>query len=66
MGYLAHTVAMEEINRASAGIGLSYGAHNNLCVNQLMKTAMMLSEKSTCPNSLTASTLAATSEPNGL
>lgn len=37
MGYLAHTVAMEEISRASAGIGLSYGAHSNLCVNQLMK-----------------------------
>lgn len=37
MGYLAHTVAMEEISRASAGIGLSYGAHSNLCVNQLAK-----------------------------
>ncbi len=37
MGYLAHTVAMEEISRASAGIGLSYGAHSNLCVNQLYK-----------------------------
>ena len=35
MGYLAHTVAMEEISRASAGIGLSYGAHSNLCVNQI-------------------------------
>ncbi|MDC8831308.1 isovaleryl-CoA dehydrogenase [Alteromonas gilva] len=37
MGYLAHTVAMEEISRASAGIGLSYGAHSNLCVNQIYK-----------------------------
>ncbi|MFT6268211.1 MAG: isovaleryl-CoA dehydrogenase [Alphaproteobacteria bacterium] len=37
MGYLAHTIAMEEISRASAGIGLSYGAHSNLCVNQLAK-----------------------------
>lgn len=37
MGYLAHTVAMEEISRASAGIGLSYGAHSNLCVNQIFK-----------------------------
>jgi isovaleryl-CoA dehydrogenase len=37
MGYLAHTVAMEEISRASAGVGLSYGAHSNLCVNQLAK-----------------------------
>ena len=37
MGYLAHVVAMEEISRASASIGLSYGAHSNLCVNQLAK-----------------------------
>jgi isovaleryl-CoA dehydrogenase len=35
LGYLAHTVAMEEISRASAAVGLSYGAHSNLCVNQL-------------------------------
>ncbi|MBW8635955.1 isovaleryl-CoA dehydrogenase [Hoeflea sp. WL0058] len=35
MGYLAHTVAMEEISRASASVGLSYGAHSNLCVNQI-------------------------------
>lgn len=35
MGYLAHVVAMEEISRASGAIGLSYGAHSNLCVNQL-------------------------------
>ncbi|MDX3931498.1 MAG: isovaleryl-CoA dehydrogenase [Stenotrophomonas sp.] len=37
MGYLAHVVAMEEVSRASGGIGLSYGAHSNLCVNQLRK-----------------------------
>ncbi len=37
MGYLAHVVAMEEISRASGSIGLSYGAHSNLCVNQLRK-----------------------------
>ncbi len=37
MGYLAHVVAMEEISRVSASIGLSYGAHSNLCVNQLTK-----------------------------
>lgn len=37
MGYLAHTIAMEEVSRASAGIGLSYGAHSNLCVNQIFK-----------------------------
>ncbi|MCP4072016.1 MAG: isovaleryl-CoA dehydrogenase [Hyphomicrobiales bacterium] len=35
MGYLAHTIALEEISRASASVGLSYGAHSNLCVNQI-------------------------------
>ncbi len=37
MGYLNHTVAMEEISRASASVGLSYGAHSNLCVNQIRR-----------------------------
>ncbi|HCT41656.1 MAG TPA: acyl-CoA dehydrogenase [Moraxellaceae bacterium] len=37
MGYLAHVVALEEISRASASVGLSYGAHSNLCVNQIFK-----------------------------
>ena len=37
LGYLAHVIAMEEISRASASIGLSYGAHSNLCVNQLRR-----------------------------
>jgi isovaleryl-CoA dehydrogenase len=37
MGYLAHCVVMEEISRASASVGLSYGAHSNLCVNQIHK-----------------------------
>ena len=37
MGYLAHIVALEEISRASASIGLSYGAHSNLCVNQIRR-----------------------------
>lgn len=37
MGYLAHCIAMEEISRASASVGLSYGAHSNLCVNQIRK-----------------------------
>ncbi len=37
MGYLAHVVAIEEISRASAAVGLSYGAHSNLCVNQIHK-----------------------------
>ena len=37
MGYLAHVVAMEEVSRASASVGLSYGAHSNLCVNQIRR-----------------------------
>jgi isovaleryl-CoA dehydrogenase len=37
MGYVAHVVAMEEISRASASVGLSYGAHSNLCINQLTR-----------------------------
>jgi isovaleryl-CoA dehydrogenase len=37
MGYLAHIVALEEISRASASVGLSYGAHSNLCVNQIKR-----------------------------
>jgi isovaleryl-CoA dehydrogenase len=39
MGYLAHVIAMEEISRASAAVGLSYGAHSNLCVNQIRRNA---------------------------
>jgi len=39
LGYLAHIVAMEEISRASAAVGLSYGAHSNLCVNQIRRNA---------------------------
>jgi isovaleryl-CoA dehydrogenase len=37
LGYLAHVIAMEEISRASASVGLSYGAHSNLCINQLQR-----------------------------
>ncbi len=37
LGYLAHVVAMEEISRASASVGLSYGAHSNLCINQISR-----------------------------
>src|SRR6202162_5077905 len=37
MGYLAHCVAMEEVSRGSASVGLSYGAHSNLCVNQIRR-----------------------------
>ncbi|KAF2973614.1 hypothetical protein EK904_008767 [Melospiza melodia maxima] len=37
LGYLDHVVVMEEISRASASVGLSYGAHSNLCINQLVR-----------------------------
>jgi len=49
MGYLAHVVAMEEISRASAAIGLSYGAHSNLCVNQLRKNGSEAQKKKYLP-----------------
>src|SRR5687767_12830908 len=39
MGYAAHVIAMEELSRASASVGLSYGAHSNLCVNQIRRHA---------------------------
>ena len=37
MGYMAHCIVIEELSRASAAIGLSYGAHSNLCINQLVR-----------------------------
>jgi len=37
LGYLEHTIAIEEVSRASASVGLSYGAHSNLCINQLRR-----------------------------
>ena len=37
LGYLEHCIAMEEVSRASASVGLSYGAHSNLCVNQIRR-----------------------------
>src|SRR5277367_6758630 len=49
LGYLAHVVAMEEISRASASIGLSYGAHSNLCVNQLRKNGNEAQKKKYLP-----------------
>ena len=49
MGYLAHMVAMEEISRASASIGLSYGAHSNLCVNQLKRNGTASQKKKYLP-----------------
>src|SRR5687768_15699545 len=49
MGYLAHIVAMEEISRASASIGLSYGAHSNLCVNQIRRNGSGAQKKKYLP-----------------
>jgi isovaleryl-CoA dehydrogenase len=49
MGYLAHMVAMEEISRASASIGLSYGAHSNLCVNQINRNGSDAQKKKYLP-----------------
>ncbi|MBM3384826.1 MAG: isovaleryl-CoA dehydrogenase [Betaproteobacteria bacterium] len=45
MGYLAHIVAMEEISRASGSVGLSYGAHSNLCVNQIRRNGTEAQKK---------------------
>jgi isovaleryl-CoA dehydrogenase len=49
MGYLAHVVAMEEISRASASTGLSYGAHSNLCVNQINRHGTIEQKKKYLP-----------------
>ena len=49
MGYLAHMVAMEEISRASASVGLSYGAHSNLCVNQIKRNGNDAQKKKYLP-----------------
>lgn len=49
MGYLAHVVAMEEISRASASIGLSYGAHSNLCVNQIFRNGSQAQQQKYLP-----------------
>ena len=49
MGYLAHTIAMEEISRASASIGLSYGAFSNLCVNQIFRNGTQAQKEKYLP-----------------
>ena len=49
MGYLAHVIAMEEISRASASVGLSYGAHSNLCVNQIRRNGSLAQKKKYLP-----------------
>ncbi len=66
MGYLAHTVAMEEISRASAGIGLSYGAHSNLCVNQIYRNGNEAQREKYLPGLISGEHIGALamSEPN--
>jgi isovaleryl-CoA dehydrogenase len=49
MGYLAHIVAMEELSRASASVGLSYGAHSNLCVNQIHRNGTEAQKRTYLP-----------------
>jgi isovaleryl-CoA dehydrogenase len=49
LGYLAHMIAMEEISRASASVGLSYGAHSNLCVNQIRRNGSEAQKKKYLP-----------------
>jgi len=49
MGYLAHVIAMEEISRASASVALSYGAHSNLCVNQINRNGNAAQKKKYLP-----------------
>jgi isovaleryl-CoA dehydrogenase len=49
MGYLEHCVAMEEVSRASASVGLSYGAHSNLCVNQIRRNGNAAQKKKYLP-----------------
>ena len=53
MGYLAHIVAMEEVSRASAAVGLSYGAHSNLCVNQIRRNGTDAQKRRYLPPLLT-------------
>ena len=55
LGYLAHAVAVEEIARASASIALSYGAHSNLCVNQINRNGNQQQKKTICRSCARAS-----------
>jgi isovaleryl-CoA dehydrogenase len=66
MGYLAHIVALEEISRASASIGLSYGAHSNLCVNQIRRNGNPAQREKYLPKLISGEHVGALamSEPN--
>jgi len=66
MGYLAHIVALEEISRASASVGLSYGAHSNLCVNQIKRNGTTAQKNAYLPKLISGDFIGALamSEPN--
>ncbi len=66
MGYLAHIVAMEEISRASASVALSYGAHSNLCVNQIRRNGTAAQKQAYLPRLISGEHIGALamSEPN--
>ena len=66
MGYLAHMIAMEEISRASASVGLSYGAHSNLCVNQINRNGTPEQKQKYLPKLISGAHVGALamSEPN--
>ncbi|NRA61054.1 MAG: isovaleryl-CoA dehydrogenase [Psychrobium sp.] len=66
MGYLAHVVAMQEISRASASVGLSYGAHSNLCVNQINRNGSQAQKEKYLPKLISGEHIGALamSEPN--
>ncbi len=66
LGYLAHMVAMEEVSRASASVGLSYGAHSNLCVNQLHRNGSEAQKQKYLPKLVSGEHVGALamSEPN--
>ncbi len=66
LGYLAHMVAMEEISRASASVGLSYGAHSNLCVNQIHRNGSQAQKNKYLPKLISGEHVGALamSEPN--
>ncbi|SOZ34361.1 isovaleryl-CoA dehydrogenase [Cupriavidus neocaledonicus] len=66
MGYLAHMIAMEEISRASASVGLSYGAHSNLCVNQIHRNGTPAQKAKYLPRLVSGEWIGALamSEPN--
>jgi Acyl-CoA dehydrogenases len=66
MGYLAHCVALEEISRASAAVGLSYGAHSNLCINQINRWGNEVQKEKYLPDLISGRHVGslAMSEPN--